>query len=278
MGAAQRLFKPVAAGDRLQYTPASTTGPPAAPCCRLRRLQTHVFNPRSDQLAPFLAGAKSCLPVLPGIISFGTICGAAMVASGLSKAAAVAMSLLVFAGTLQLAAVQLAATGAPLAIIALAGIVISLRFVIFSLSLSRYFHGLPAGVRAIYAYLMTDNAYAQAITRFTAHPDERGRSAYYFGIVLVIWAAWQASSIAGIYAGAAIPREWQLEFTVSLTFIALGVANMRDRASALAALAAGVTAVLAAGLPYRIGLILGAGAGVTVGMLTEKWMPSPSGR
>lgn len=206
------------------------------------------------------------------------ICGAAMVAAGLSRTAAIAMTLLTFAGTMQLAAVQLAATGAPLAVIALAGIIVNLRFVMFSLSISRYFRDLPVRVRALFAYMLSDNGYAQSITRFTLYPGEPGKAAYYFGCVFAVWGTWNLASFAGIFVGAAIPREWQLEFIVSLTFLALAGANVRDRASALAVLAAGSTALLAAGLPYRIGLILGAMAGVATGMLAEKWIPTPSGR
>jgi len=231
----------------------------------------------SDSLRHFLAGCKACLPVLPGVMSFGLICGAAMVAGGLSKTAAVAMTLFVFAGTMQLAAVQLAATGAPLVVIALAGAIINLRFAMFSLSIAPHFQGLPARLRALFAYALSDNGYAQSITHFTLHPAP-GHIPYHAGVTFAIWSAWTVPAIAGVFVGAAFPREWQLEFTVSLTLLALGVANMRDRASALAALAAGVTALLAAGLPYRIGLILGAFAGVAAGILAERWIRPSSGR
>ena len=150
MGAAARLFKTRARTDRLEWRPVncpsgSGTGRWPPPC------PLHLIQHYSDHKAPFLAGVKACLAVLPGVASFGMICGAAMVAAGLSKTAATAMTLLTFAGTMQLAAVQLAATGAPLVIIALAGIIINLRFVMFSLSISRHFRGLPARVRALNA-------------------------------------------------------------------------------------------------------------------------------
>jgi len=211
-------------------------------------------------------------------MSFGMICGAATVAAGVPKAAAIAMTLLVYAGTMQLAAVQLATTGAPLAVIAIAALIINLRFAIFGLSISGYFKGLPARVRALLAYSLSDNSYAQAITHFTLHPDASGRGAYYTGVTIAVWSAWNVAAIAGVFLGAAFPREWQIEFTVSLTLLALAVANARDRSGAFAGLAACVTAVLSAGLPYRIGLILGAGAGVAAGLIADAWIRSQSGR
>ena len=280
MGPAGRLFKSAAGADRLEWPPVQHSQDPG-PACRhvpVGQRPVQVLRKRSDQIGPFLEGARACLAVLPGVATFGMICGAAMVAAGLSRTAATAMTLLTFAGTMQLAAVQLAATGAPLLVIAIAGIIINLRFVMFSLSISRYFKALPGRTRALFAYALSDNGYAQAITHFTLHPEAPGQAAYYLGCATAIWAVWTLASLAGIMAGAAIPREWQLEFIASLTFVALGVANMRDRASALAALAAGATALLSAGLPYRVGLILGAAAGVVTGLLVEKWTLPSSGR
>ncbi len=269
-GRQRRFSSPRAAP--IEYNPPAHAPAGAQPAAKT------VSQPRSDRLRPFLAGVKDCLPVLPGVMSFGLICGAAMVAAGVPRGAAVAMTLLVFAGTMQLAAVQLAATGAPLAVIALAGVIINLRFAMFSLSIAPHFQGLTGRVRALFAYALSDNSYAQSITHFTLHPDAPGHVSYHAGVTLAIWSAWNTAAIAGVFLGAAFPREWQLEFTVSLTLLALGVANMRDRAAALAALAAGATALLSAGLPYRIGLILGACAGVAAGMLAERWIRPSSGR
>ena len=73
------------------------------------------------QLHPqFLAGFRSCLPVLPGVLAFGSITGVAMVAAGMPYYLAVLMSLLVFAGNAQLAALQLVTSGSPIAIAILA--------------------------------------------------------------------------------------------------------------------------------------------------------------
>ena len=81
------------------------------------------------QLHPqFLAAAKACLPVLPGLLAFGVITGVAMVAAGMPHYMTMAMSVLVYAGSAQLAALQLITSGTPLAIAILAGLVINLRF------------------------------------------------------------------------------------------------------------------------------------------------------
>ncbi len=123
------------------------------------------------QLSPqLLAGARAVLPVLPGVATFGVITGVAMIGAGLSAWGAIAMSVIVFAGTAQLAALQLAAAGASLPVIFFAGLVINLRFALYSLSISRYVGHAPRRLRFALAYLLSDNGYAHAIARIRDRP------------------------------------------------------------------------------------------------------------
>ena len=64
-------------------------------------------------------------------------------------------------------------------------------------------------------------------------------------------------------------RVFGLSFVVSVTFIALVVPALHDRPTVAAALTGGLVAVAAGGLPYGLGLIVGAVAGITVGALLD---------
>lgn len=203
--------------------------------------------------------------------AFGVISGVAMVGAGLSPFLAAAMSLIVFAGTAQLAALQLVAAGTPLGVIVLAGLILNLRFVLYSLSVSPYLRRLPRGARWLAAYFLSDNGYAHTIARTVSRPDEPGHADYFMGACAAVWVTWQAATLAGIVLGAGIPASWSLEFVVVLTFTALAVASVRDLAGGAAALAAGATALAATGLPFRLGLIAAAAAGVAAGMTAERW-------
>jgi predicted branched-subunit amino acid permease len=220
---------------------------------------------------PFSQGARAVLPVLPGVGTFGLISGVAMVGSGMSPFSAMAMSIATYAGTAQLAALQLLAGGAPLAVIFLAALVLNLRFALYSLSMAPHFRSATTPRKWLYSYLLSDNGYAHFITRYSTHPDEPGKVGYYLGACTGIWTVWQASTAVGVALGAGIPPAWRLEFTVTLTFFALGISVIRDKAMAIAAATAAVTAVLAIGLPYRLGLIVAAGAGIAAGMAAERW-------
>jgi predicted branched-subunit amino acid permease len=66
-----------------------------------------------------------------------------------------------------------------------------------------------------------------------------------------------------------VPASWGLDFTLALTFIALVFPALRDRATTAAALSAGAVAVLASGLPYKLGLMAAALVGVSAGLALE---------
>jgi 4-azaleucine resistance transporter AzlC len=207
---------------------------------------------------------------LPGIVSWGIISGVAMIGAGLTPIAGLAMSVIVYAGASQLAALQLISAGAPLPLVLLAGFVVNLRFMLFSLSLSPHMRHLPPLRRALYSYGVSDNGYALSINAFQQHPDDPERHRFYFGSSTVVWVGWQAGTMLGIVVGASIPASWSLEFTIILTFIALVIPHIRDRASAAAALTAAVVALATAGMPFRLGLIISAAAAIGAGMLVER--------
>ena len=88
-------------------------------------------------------GFKTGLPTLFGIAAWGLVVGIAMVKSGLSVPQALGMTLLVFAGSAQLASLPLIAAQAPIWVIFATALVVNLRFVIFSALLAPHFSHLP---------------------------------------------------------------------------------------------------------------------------------------
>ncbi len=221
----------------------------------------------------FLAGVKAELPILLGVSPFGLIYGVLALSSGLPAALAFAMSSVVFAGSAQFVGAQLIGSGAPGIVILSTTFIINLRHVLYGASIAPHLTRLSLGWKCLLAYLLTDEAYAVAITRFSqvsASPsDSRHKHWYFLGAGLAQWSAWQASTAVGIALGAQIPPGWGLDFTVALTFIALVVPALTDRPSAAAALSAGIVALLTGHLPYRLGLIIAALAGIAVGLTVE---------
>ncbi len=214
----------------------------------------------------YAEGFRASLPVLLGIVPFGVITGVAMVASGIPPLAAMAMSILVFAGASMVATAQLLSQGTPAALIVLAALFINMRFMMYSASLRQYFVRLPPRWRLAIAYLLADNVYGLTLARFADHPDDPGKLEYFLGAAVPIWLAWQAAVLAGVAIGAGVPASWRLEFAAPLVFIAMTV----PRAMVAAALAAAVTVVATSGLPLRLNLIVAALAGIGAGLISER--------
>lgn len=223
-----------------------------------------------SELAVFRAGVRAASPVLLGVFPFGLVTGVAMAAGGIPPLEAIAMSVVVFAGASQLAATQLLGAAAPVAVVLLTALFINLRFVMYSASMRAHLAGLPFRWRLGLGYILSDNAYALCITRYTQHPEEAGKHWYCLGVALPIWMAWQGATVLGVLAGAAVPQTWQLDFAAPLAFVAMSVPLLRDRAMVAAALAAGITVVLAYAMPMRLGLVLAAVAGISAGLLVER--------
>lgn len=221
----------------------------------------------STARAQFLAGIRATAPILIGAAPFGVIYGVLAIGAGIPVVLAQAISLIVFAGSAQFVAAQLIGAGASGLVIILTTVVINLRHALYSASMAGHVRDLPRAWQWLLAYLLTDEAYAVAITHYRSNAGGPHRHWYFLGAGLALWGTWQISTAAGIFLGTGIPSEWSLDFTLALTFIALLVPALGSRADVLAAVVGGGVAVAAFGLPYKLGLVLAAVCGIAAGML-----------
>jgi predicted branched-subunit amino acid permease len=65
------------------------------------------------------------------------------------------------------------------------------------------------------------------------------------------------------------PCRWALDFTLPLIFIALVIPRITTLAAGTAAITAGVVSILALVMPFKLGLVVAALAGILAGMLVE---------
>ena len=236
----------------------------------------------------FLAGCRDEAPLLLGVAPFGMIYGIAALAAGVPAWLAQLASAIVFAGAAQLVIVQMLAAGAGFIPIALTSGLLNLRHVLYSASMAEYVRHLPRRWRLLLAYVLTDEAYAVAVLRYQqrhageADQAEQANSGtqaggmdqvadlrhwYFLGAGFTLWAGWQLSTAAGLLFGTTIPPEWELDFAVPLTFIALLTLLLRERAGQAAALVAALGALAFAALPYKLGLV----AAIVLGLAAGAW-------
>lgn len=209
-------------------------------------------------------GVRTGIPTLFGIGAWGLVVGVAMIKSGLTLPQALGMTLLVFAGSAQLASLPLIAAGAPIWVIFATALVVNLRFVIFSALLAPHFGMLPWYQRLHLGFVSGDISIALFLQRYPDPAPAPGKLSYLKGLLYPNWGAWQVGSIAGIFLGNAVPAEWGLGFAGTLAIICVMVPMVVSRPALCGVLVAGAVSVLAAGLPYKLGLL----AAVLIGMVT----------
>ncbi len=217
----------------------------------------------------FWRGVQAVAPILLGVAPFGMIYAVLARQSGIPTAAAQSMSFIIFAGSSQFVAAQLLHQAVPGLVLVLTVFVVNLRHALYSASVAEHVRHLSPAWKAGLAYLLTDEAYAVTITHYNRAGNRGNQHWFFLGAGLGLWTCWQISTALGILLGAVIPARWELDFALPLTFIALVVPALKDRAGVAAALIGGVVALLAFSLPYKLGIIAAALAGILAGLLVE---------
>jgi predicted branched-subunit amino acid permease len=232
-----------------------------------------MFFLRSIHRHPeFRLGMRSTLPVAPGIAAWGLMTGVAMVKSGMSVVEAVAMSLLVYAGSSQLAAIPLIMAGAPVWVIWATGFCVNLRFVVFSLHLREYFMHMPRWRRLVNGFFTADMSYALFTRRFPVPATEPlgylEQESHLAGNYFVTWVSWTVASLLGVALGNLIPSAWGLGFAGVLCLVGILCSLANTRLRVIAAAISGAAAVAAYNLPLKLNIV----AAILVAVLACFWL------
>ena len=224
----------------------------------------------------FWAGVRAVSPLVLGAIPFAVIFGAVAVTGGLSTGAAAAMSAIVFAGSSPFVAAGLVAVGAPPLVIIVTTFVVNLRHALYAVTLSPHVRQLPQRWLLPLGFMLTDEAFAVSIRRYTEPDASRLKHWFFLGAELTLYVNWQLFTWIGLWAGRAIPNPgaWGLDFTLPLTFIALLIPQVVNRPVLVCVITAGLAAVLFNGLPHQAGLIVAALSGVIAGVITDHARPT----
>jgi len=234
-----------------------------------------MFLSRSNYTHPeYWAGGKDSFVMMPGMVAWGLMMGVSMVDSGMSVVESVAMVLLVFAGSSQLATVPLIAAGAPMWVILLTGLCVNLRFIVFSAHLRPYLMHLPRWKRLVTGYLTADLSYVQFVSRFpkpsSDAAQQRTQDAYLAGNCGLTWVAWMGASLLGIALAHQIPTHWGLGFAGMLSLLGILCSLVTSKLRVVSAGVAGAAAVAAYALPLKMNIVVAIAAAVAVCLVLEK--------
>jgi len=217
----------------------------------------------------FRQGVADMLGTGVGVGAWGLVTGVAMVKSGMSVPLALLMSILVYAGSAQLAVIPLLAVGAPLWVVWLTAACVNLRFVIFSSMWRSYFQHLPLRQRLAIGYFSGDVIFVAFMKRFAAPRPAPEQVPFFWGAACVNWLAWQVPSIVGIVLANAIPLSWGLGFAGVLALLGVLLSLLFDRATWLATGVAATAAMAAFALPLKLNILVAIAAAVAAGLLME---------
>jgi predicted branched-subunit amino acid permease len=233
-----------------------------------------LFLPSLYRHPEFRRGMRDLAPQALGIAAWGLMTGVAMVKSGMGLYASVIMTLLVFAGSSQLAAIPLIVAGAPAWVILATGFCVNLRFVVFSLHLRPYLIHLPLWRRLGHGYMTADVSYVLFTKRFQK-PGEtpealRAQEAYLAGNDGLNWLSWVSASLLGITLANGIPPAWGLGFAGILCLLGIQCSLASSRMRILSSLVAGAAAVAAYALPLKLNIVVAIAAAVILCLTVER--------
>ena len=240
------------------------------------------FKAENYRHPAFMEAVRDLAPQAPGVAAWGLMTGVAMVTSGLSVLESIAMTLFVYAGSSQLAALPLIVAGAPAWVILATGFCVNLRFMVFSLHLRKYLLHLPRLERMVHGYLTADISYVLFTRRF-ANPsedpsDQLRQAASLAGNTFMVWMSWMVASFLGIFLANIVPTSWGLGFAGTLCLVSILCSLASTRMRIFAASVAAATAIAAYHLPLKLNIVLAIAIAVVLSMSLERFVKLRAGQ
>jgi 4-azaleucine resistance transporter AzlC len=218
----------------------------------------------------FRRGAIAMVPLWAALGPFGVAFGILAHAAGYSLFQTQAFSLLVFAGSAEVAAVTLTMAEATGVAIVLTALLLNLRHVLYGLSLSGLLRLRSFRARFLLPFVMTDEVYGLTVKEYL---DGEGGPAFLAGAGLSLYVAFNLSTLAGALLGTAIPdvQSLGLDLIFPLTFLALLVPLLRTWIQALVAVVSGGLALgLGHVIPAGDTILIAAVSGSALGTIAQR--------
>lgn len=202
-------------------------------------------------------GCIANLPVAASVAAYGSVLGVLAAQKNIGLLTLLIMNLSVFAGSAQFVMVDMWVPPLPIMEIALAVMVINMRYLLIGASLNPVFTGKSLIHKFLMMHLVADENWAVTMA---AHRKGIASTYFLFGGGLCVLIAWCAGTMTGHLLGAAIqnPEAFALDFAFLAVFTAITVSLWRGREDALPWLAAVILAIVGAELlPGKWYIVIG---------------------
>lgn len=209
------------------------------------------------------------MPLCIGDFPFSFIVGALSVSAGMSVWQSTAWSAIVIAGSAQMLALNMLKTGATLGVIIFTTLIINLRHVLYSASISGTVREASFFKKCFMSYALTDEVYATTVKEMEGNKKEK--YLFYGSAMITFWAIWVLADFLGALVGASFPHieKYGLDFAMVAAFIAIVLPQIKSQACTVAAVVAAVSGVLLVVLPYSLGIVVASVLGVLAGLCVD---------
>lgn len=217
-----------------------------------------------------MRGAQRLLPVSVFVLPFGIAFGAAAIEGGMTIDQAMVMSLFMFAGASQFAALDLWQNPLPFVSLALVVLAVNARHFILGAAISPYVNPLPRRHWFFALMLLSDVNFADSYQSMKAGERDAG---HILGGGLVLWSVWAAATAIGVLAGSALGDldRFGVDVVMAAFFAALTVGAVPSLRRAIPVVVACFVALLTLPVvPVGWNIILAALVGGAVGALDHK--------
>lgn len=215
---------------------------------------------------PFVTGLRMSLPIMTGYVPVAIAYAATALASGLSPAQTMAMSLFVYTGAGQMAAAAMVAQGLSILSITVAVFVMNLRHIIMSTVIMERFARIPLWQRLLLSLGITDEVFALE----TADRKTRRSPACFAGIALGAWLSWNVGTLLGCLLTSMLPAPLTTALSLSLYAMFISLLVPQVKAHVRLVIPVAVSAVLSTLIGSSMGIIIGSLAGAFVGLFTVR--------
>lgn len=218
----------------------------------------------------FNLGFKKMLPIMTGVIAFGAVMGTVAADAKLTALESILMNIFVFAGAAQLAAVDLMTKHVPIFIVVATGLIINLRFLLYSAALSPIVQKSGFWTKIASAYFLTDQSFTMMSANEHDLQTNTQKIEFYFGGAVCMGLTWHFSVLAGYLFGNFAPSSWSLEYVVPLSFVVLVIPTLKNRKYTYVAIFSSIISVLLKPMPFNLGLIASALLAMVLAILLNR--------
>ncbi|MFW5499228.1 MULTISPECIES: AzlC family ABC transporter permease [unclassified Maridesulfovibrio] len=183
-------------------------------------------------MSGFMRGVKANVPLLPSVVAYAGVLGVLAAQKSISWIDMMALNVFMFAGSAQFVLVDMWNAPLPVLEMALAVVIVNLRYVLIGASLKDLFAGQGVLKRLGIMHFVADENWA--MTMVAARKGE-GDVFHLLGGGLLLMLFWSAGTMGGMYFGGLIPdpKILALDFAFTAVFTALAVSLWQGRQDVL---------------------------------------------